>query len=455
MKLLFWKSVAATAERRPAQEPARFRGGWILAAALMGLSVTVALGAKKGEDISPSAPAEAYFALVRGDTARENGNFAAALAAYQDALARYEQIAQAHPDWESDIVQYRIVYCRQQIEEVQKQMTAAGEEAAAVSQTEPPAAASAPATEEAAGAKADEDVEQTADAESPEPGPAATETTEELAAAADASRESQETEYLRNRIAELLHQVSELEEALETQTEAGDVGLLKQQLDEMTKRAESAEAKVRDLEDEVRRLSRVLAETQEKSGPSEKSEAGEYRALLREAMKRERARDFRGALALYEQARKKKGADGDAVLGQGRCLIALGQLDKALAFLEKQKDAENASDVVVLRATALGALGRYEQVVSLLEPLRERGASEAWVFNLLGAAQLALGRYDEARASLDKAIELAPDFPEPYYNLAVWYLTATNDAAKARELYQQSVKLGGPAEPAFDNAGAP
>lgn len=403
--------------------------------------------AKKNDEISPSEPAEAYFALVRGDTARENGNLAVALAAYQDALARYERIARVHPDWESDIVQYRIVYCRQQIEEVQKQMPAGG---APKSDAAAPEQASVEMPTESVAEELDEQSEISAATPTLEADVTEVESAGPDAVEASPPQENQEVEYLRNRIAELVQQVSELEEALETQAEQGDAAQLKKQLDEAMSRAESAETKVRELEDEVKRLSRALAERQEQSKTADEPDDTEYRHLLREAMKRERAGDYRGALAIYEQARKKKGADLQAALGQARCLIALGQLDKALAFLEKQKDADKMSSIAVLRATAQGALGHYEQVVELLHPWQQSGTTDPWVYNLLGAARLALGQYEEARGLLEKAIELAPEFAEPYYNLAVWYLTATNDLAKAAELYRQSVKQGGLSEPDFE-----
>lgn len=401
---------------------------------------------KKREELSPSEPAEAYFALVRGDTARENGNLAAALSAYEDALGRYERIAQKHPDWESDIVQYRIVYCRQQIEEMREKMSAASQAREPAAMTEMPATtpSGSPETGTVAQAKG------TAETSAPTGEEADVEAPELPAETSEPSAASQEAAYLRNRIAELIEQVSELEEALEAKSDRQDDTQGKQECDALRQRADAAEARVRELEEEVRRLSRALAEAKQNSPAAEKSDEREYRRLLREALSREHARDFRAALALYEQARKKNDTDLQGILGQARCLIAVGQLDKALAFLEKQRDADGIPEIIVLRAAANGALGHYEKVAALLDPLRESGTTDPWVYNLLGAARLALGRYDEARDFLEKAIELDPNFPEPYYNLAVWYVTATNDAAKARELYQQSVTHGGPAEPAFD-----
>ena len=380
----------------------------------MSLWVVSAWGAGKQEELNPSEPAEAYFALVRGDTAREKGDFAAAFKAYEDALARYERIAQVHPDWESDIVQYRIVYCRQQMADVQKQLPAAPEEGVS-------------------------DMSDASDLS-------------DLSDASDASDQSDAAmDYLRNRIAELLQQVEELEEALEKQAEESDVASLQAELEETRKRAEAAEARSNELEKEVQRLSRTLAERADRTVSGKTSEAdAQYVAIVREALKRERSKDWRGALALYEQARKRKSADQRSVLGQARCLMALGQLDKALAILEKQNDAGNDPSSAALRASALGMLGRYSEAAAVLEPFWRDGTFDPWICNLLGAAWLALGRSDEAREVLEKAVELAPDFAEPHYNLAVWYVKTGHDVAKAREQYQKSVELGGLTEPDFE-----
>ena len=57
----------------------------------------------------------AYVALTRGDRARQRNEPLVALAAYQEALAKYKQIRERDPRWHPDVVGYRIQYCEQEL----------------------------------------------------------------------------------------------------------------------------------------------------------------------------------------------------------------------------------------------------------------------------------------------------------------------------------------------------
>ena len=79
---------------------------------------------------APAEAAEAYIALVQADLARDNQDWSKAMEAYRSAIDRYRQLAKKNPDWEPDIVKYRLAYCANQIEWAQRKKKAAEEAAA-------------------------------------------------------------------------------------------------------------------------------------------------------------------------------------------------------------------------------------------------------------------------------------------------------------------------------------
>ena len=78
---------------------------------------------------APAEAAEAYIALVQADMARDNQEWAKAMDAYRSAIDRYRQLARKNPDWEPDIVKYRLAYCANQVEWAQRKKKAAEEAA--------------------------------------------------------------------------------------------------------------------------------------------------------------------------------------------------------------------------------------------------------------------------------------------------------------------------------------
>ena len=61
-------------------------------------------------------------------------------------------------------------------------------------------------------------------------------------------------------------------------------------------------------------------------------------------------------------------------------------------------------------------MGRYDQALADLDRAIELDPAEAWAIAARGQAYLALGRYDLALADLDRAIELDPDDAETVGN---------------------------------------
>ena len=69
--------------------------------------------------------------------------------------------------------------------------------------------------------------------------------------------------------------------------------------------------------------------------------------------------------------------------------------------------------------------------------------AEAMTLNNIGAAQVDLGRLDEAERSLEAAIAIDPQYPLPFFNLAVVH-SARNDREHAERAAAEAARLGFP-----------
>lgn len=407
---------------------------------MLTLLAAAAFGRSRAE-ISPRDPAEAYMALVRGDEARDAEDLHAAMAAYEDARARYARIAKAHPDWESDIVQYRILYCETQIK-------AAREKMGPVNDSEPMVG------DETAPVADDDDAMMGADAvvpAAPEPPPAQADAVSQPAGE-DASRKrylalQQENEYLRRRIDELMSAAAEEGAGVAGGSDDGD--RLRTELAQASRRAQESEAKARELEGQIRELAREVAarsgreEAVAPSAPASRDDA-KYRDWVRDALTREKAGDFKGALGLYERILDKYSNDATAAKGQGRCLIAMGQPDKAVSALRKLAPALGDAELIVLLGAAYGRSGKFRESA---EAVRQLVATDPWnarARGVLGAALIGIGDLAAARDELEKAIVLDPQLPDACLNLAgILSGLGPEEREKGRELYRRSIELGG------------
>lgn len=413
---------------------------------MMALLPAAAVFGRNGGEISPRDPAEAYLALVRGDEARDAEDLHAAIAAYEDARVRYARIAKAHPDWESDIVQYRLLYCETQIKAAREKMGPVNdaEQMVGAPGGEPPAY--------------DDEAMMGADAIAPA-APAASAVAQPAADPAPQAVEDayqkrylavqQENEYLRRRLDELMSAAAE-ESPAASGGGSADADRLRTELAEAARRAQDAEAKVRELEGQVRELAREVAARsgREESGAPAASDAArsdaKYRDWMRDALTREKAGDFKAALDLYERILDKYSSDATAAKGQGRCLIAIGQPDKAASALRKLAPALGDAELIVLLGAAYGRSGKFRESAEAVRPLVATDPWNARARGVLGAALIGLGDLEAARAELEKAIVLDPQLPDACLNLAgILSGLGPEEREKGRELYRRSIELGG------------
>jgi len=108
----------------------------------------------------------------------------------------------------------------------------------------------------------------------------------------------------------------------------------------------------------------------------------------------------------------------------GRLLEERGRLEEALTHYRAALEA-NPSDGDVLNnvGNVLYKEGRYDEAIrhytGLLGGASPRMKIAARMHNNLGAAYLKTGRYDAAMAEFRHAIEIDPEYIEPYYNLGL------------------------------------
>lgn len=129
--------------------------------------------------------------------------------------------------------------------------------------------------------------------------------------------------------------------------------------------------------------------------------------------------------------------------------VILCQFGNLARTLERWSEAERALKSAVNLApelpnpcTLLGFLyfdqDMLEKAMSYFQKSLEIEPT-AGVFTSLGVVQLELGLTDDARASLEKAIRIDPNYEEAYYNLGLTY--REDQPSKVVELFEKAVEL--------------
>lgn len=127
------------------------------------------------------------------------------------------------------------------------------------------------------------------------------------------------------------------------------------------------------------------------------------------ALRREQARDFAGALALYDHVRHEATDLGALEVAVARCHLHLGSLRDAAAHaasaLQRIPDHPEAHQ---LRVDALSRAGRHADALEAADAWLAASPAEARAHHARGKSLLGLGRPLEARAPFDRACLLNP-----------------------------------------------
>lgn len=118
-----------------------------------------------------------------------------------------------------------------------------------------------------------------------------------------------------------------------------------------------------------------------------------------------------------------------------------GQLDQAKAELEHALGQQPRQAIDVLTALVKLDIRRKQpdQAITLLRSVLNQDPKNALVANLLGETYLSQKQFNEAAASLNTAVALAPAWWVPYHNLALAKLAA-GDGSGAVSTYESGIK---------------
>jgi len=149
-----------------------------------------------------------------------------------------------------------------------------------------------------------------------------------------------------------------------------------------------------------------------KSGPAHQRLAG----LLVSAGK------HRAAASHYQAARSSPELAGEATVGLARCLIAMGETERAIQTLEEETGHGRATPPVrELLGVLYESTGQPAKCIEVLQSLRAEGQDTFELHRALGSAQAQAGDYAEAAASFQRALAHRPRDAETENNLGWAY----------------------------------
>jgi tetratricopeptide (TPR) repeat protein len=139
---------------------------------------------------------------------------------------------------------------------------------------------------------------------------------------------------------------------------------------------------------------------------------------------------------------------------RARAMITQGNMDAAneVLFENLQMNPDDRKTRLLLGVVHC-CQSNYNNALHLLEPLAEETPDNPPVYMTLGAAQAGLGRFEQAEASILKAVELDPENAQAHYNMAVLEIQKSEpDIDKARRHYRRALSLGARADKRLDEA---
>ncbi|OQW95065.1 MAG: hypothetical protein BWK77_08195 [Verrucomicrobia bacterium A1] len=422
--------------------------------------------ARAADDAAESerALSDAYVALVQADQARDAQDWKKAIAGYREALDRYQRLSKKHPDWEPDIVQYRITYCGNQVEAITTRTGRSQKEWLAQAD---PAAESDSAYREKYMAllKENQYLHQRLTELQDEAGDA-----EEESPALEAGGEAADTnalEQLRRENEQLRAELdtagtastADASDALALQAAQDELTRLRSQFtrskedaDELREKAEKAaklQLQVESLRRQNEGLTTVLKETSESSGSISDTD---ILKLMRASLAQERQGNHAAALSIYERAAASRPSYAAAQTARARCLLNLGRTEEAIAVLQVAA-AGNPGDreTRLLMGLALCANSQFAQAADALKVLVRDEPSSAWAHSALGSAWMGVGDLKAAAAELKRAISLDDTLPDPHFNFAqVLNAGSPPDRESARAHYRRALELGAASDSELD-----
>ena len=151
--------------------------------------------------------------------------------------------------------------------------------------------------------------------------------------------------------------------------------------------------------------------------------------------------------------------DAKAIFDQARTNSAQGdgfdQLEERLAGIESNSNVpsngQGPSQEQLKSLTNLYAQGLYQEALTQASQLQKQLPNSISLYNIIGAANMGLGKLDEAIEAYTKALAIKPDLAEAYSNMG----TALQDQGKrdeAIEAYTKAISIKPDLE-AYNNMG--
>ena len=151
--------------------------------------------------------------------------------------------------------------------------------------------------------------------------------------------------------------------------------------------------------------------------------------------------DYRAAIALYDQASRRRPNDASLYAFSARLMVFLGQATKAeqRALKAVQLDPNYAVGKAVL-CMALDWQGRYEEALTHCQAATQLDPRSSMAFAYLAELQVDSGDVRSGRASARQALELDPKSEDAMRNLAYSYEQGGN-YTEAIYYYEQTLEL--------------
>ena len=142
--------------------------------------------------------------------------------------------------------------------------------------------------------------------------------------------------------------------------------------------------------------------------------------LLRKAQKLEKSGDFVSALKVYGKVLKDFPGNRNAQQSINRI--------------------SNPPEVIIKQIISLLNRGEFKETIFESKQLLKKFPSSYLVYYFKGIATASMGEYSEAEKAFHKAVDLNPNFSDPYNNLGI--LLFENDELDRCEIYfQKAIKL--------------
>ena len=388
--------------------------------------VKFAIPCRAADTVTPAdMQASAYMLLEQGDSALADQNVQEAAQSYQAAWDAYRTLSQSFPQWQVDIITYRMSYCKNRLQE----LDAHGD------------------TGDYQAMKEELDALRKRLAGSEEQSAKMKERVIKLAVVINRYKEAlSRIEALEAENTKLKSSLVEMEAIAEKSREEDQERLkrVREENEGLMKQVDVLNAELRKSEKARINMSNVLARGSQMSSQE----------LLKRAKKAEVQERYEEALDLYETLLATGNGHGDIVFGKARCLLHGAQPQSVLDTLQSNYSFSlEEKEKAMLMAMSYCQLERYVDAIVLLRPLEKRNAHDAEFLGILGAAFLGDGRFDHAQAVLMRAVTLKPDMMDAHYNLAqAYYFDRPGDLKRAREHYERYRSLGGEADEALERS---